>query len=173
MVLQLSKNKNKLKITALLTLHKCKPYFLSFICKRSQVEGRHMKHNPSCSSSRNEWRATWSSFVRTLVLSCISDKFQIKKWSQNKSSNKPPQKPSGLESSTPKPQEKKEVRDCMPAGGECLFPSLQDLTQYGLESVVVSHFLPLLRLQRSLCGVGPQDAEQASTPAAGFTPHKP
>lgn len=59
----------------------------------------------------------------------------------------------------------------MPAGGECLSPSLQDLTQYGLESVVVCHFLPLL--QRSLCGMGPQDAEQASTPAAGFTPHKP
>lgn len=62
-----------------MTLHKCKPYFLSFICKRSQVEGRHVKHNPSCSSRRNEWQTTWSSFLRTLILSCISDKFQIKK----------------------------------------------------------------------------------------------
>lgn len=78
MVLHHSKNKNKLKITALLTLHKCKPYFLSFICKRSQVQGHHRKHNPSCSTSRNEWQATWSSFLRTPVLICILNKFQIK-----------------------------------------------------------------------------------------------
>lgn len=91
-----------------LTLHKLEPCFLSPLCKGSRVHQHQVKHNPSCSRNRNKRQATWSLCLSPPGSHLYLSKFQIK-MEPNRSPNEPPQKLSGLESSTTNPGEKGEV----------------------------------------------------------------